>query len=202
MTGKVSDNGRGFGPEVVQLLIPHRHPFLVVDGVESYSTSPEWTLRSYRQISANEGVFEGHFPHWKVWPGVYTIEGMGQSCMLLAILSSIHRHCEKADEDPEEALASLENLHLGYRLRPGFRPSQAERLLEGLASRRTPVGLASSVDVKLLHPVFAGQRLDFSVRRTRVMGEVQRFDVEAAVEGSPVARGTLGSSSVTLPSLG
>ncbi len=192
---------RGFGAEVIQLLIPHRRPFLMVDAVESYTCTGELTLRSYRNISANEEVFDGHFPDWKVWPGVYTIEGLGQSTMLLAVLSAIRGFCKERGDDPEEAMASLENLDRGLRLRPGFRAASAQKLLVRMAHRKTPVGLASSFDIKLLHPVFAGERLDYFVRRTHVMGEVQRFEVEASVSGRPVARGNVGSSSVTLPDL-
>jgi 3-hydroxymyristoyl/3-hydroxydecanoyl-(acyl carrier protein) dehydratase len=52
-------------------------------------------------------------------------------------------------------------------------------------------GLLASVEVKLLRPVFAGQRLDYLVVRTHEVGSMQRFGVEAAVDGHRVAAGEL-----------
>ena len=61
--------------------------------------------------------------------------------------------------------------------------------------------MSSVYNVKLFRPVFAGQRLDYSVEITRRVGEVKHCEVEASVDGQPVARGSLGSTTVkTIPS--
>jgi 3-hydroxymyristoyl/3-hydroxydecanoyl-(acyl carrier protein) dehydratase len=52
-------------------------------------------------------------------------------------------------------------------------------------------GLLASVEVKLLRPVFAGQRLEYLVVRTHEVGPMQRFSVEATVDGHRVASGEL-----------
>jgi 3-hydroxyacyl-[acyl-carrier-protein] dehydratase len=187
---------RGFGSDVVQLLIPHRRPFLMVDRVDTWALEPVAELRASRHVSANELVFDGHFPGWGLWPGVYTIEGMGQSCMLLAVLKRI---CEAALErglSSDDVSAAARELDRGFHLAPGVRPGLLDRLVESIGSPRTRIGMASTIDVKLLHPVFAGQRLDYNVCLTHDEGTVMRFDVEAAVEGRPVARGTIGSAFV------
>lgn len=187
---------RGFGSDVIQLLIPHRRPFLMIDRVDAWMLEPEAELRASRFISANEPVFEGHFPSWSLWPGVYTIEGMGQSCMLLAVLK---RLCEAASEQGitvEDIAAAAHNLGKGFHLRPGYRPGLSDRLVEVIGGAGPRVGMASNIDVKLLHPVFAGQRLDYKVVLTHDAGKVMRFEVEAEVEGGPVARGTIGSAFV------
>jgi 3-hydroxyacyl-[acyl-carrier-protein] dehydratase len=183
----------GFGADVIQLLLPHRRPFLMVDRVESYALGDEPALRASRHISANESVFEGHFPSLSMWPGVYTIEGLGQASMLLAVLVGLHEAAAARGVTAEEIGEALRNLDAGFHLRPGYRPGLSDRLVEALGPPGTHLGLASDVDVKLLHPVFAGQRLDYVARLTRRLGRVQRFEVDAAVDGVPVARGTLGS---------
>src|SRR5262249_30324140 len=74
------------GPDTIQRLPPHGRPFLMVDTVEGYERAPHPTLLAARHVSANEPVFEGHFPGLHLWPGVYTIEGLGQSANLLLVI--------------------------------------------------------------------------------------------------------------------
>ena len=45
--------------------------------------------------------------------------------------------------------------------------------------------------MKLLHPVFPGQQLTYAVRWTQEFGNLARFDVEATVDSTTVARGSL-----------
>jgi 3-hydroxyacyl-[acyl-carrier-protein] dehydratase len=179
------------GSNVIELLIPHRRPLLMVDSIESFELQPEPRLAASRLISANEPVFEGHFPGLHLWPGVYTIEGLGQSCNLLYILVKIVREYEG---NPEDLLKALRNLELGFQLHPGFRPDDVRRLVEGISKVASFVGVSTSVDVKLLSPVFAGQRLDYRVRLTHEFEEQLRFEAEALVSGRPVARGVLTAS--------
>jgi 3-hydroxyacyl-[acyl-carrier-protein] dehydratase len=181
----------GLGPDLVQLLIPHRRPFLMVDRVLDYQPEEQPLLRAERQISANEEVFAGHFPHLHLWPGVYTIEGMGQSCNLLQVLEEIRLAYQAQGRGLEELLATLRNLELGFTLHPGFRREEGEAFLTALPPSARNLGVSAGVEVKLLHPVFAGQRLEYQVRRTHVVGELVRYEVEAAVEGRPVASGVM-----------
>ena len=78
------------GADAVMMLLPHRRPFLFLDGVEAFERAPRPTLTGHKQVSVNEPVFEGHFPGLSLWPGVYTIEGMGQ-CVnaLLVVLAAL-----------------------------------------------------------------------------------------------------------------
>jgi 3-hydroxyacyl-[acyl-carrier-protein] dehydratase len=183
------------GPDVIARILPHRRPFLMVDAVEGYERGPRPTLRAARYISANEPVFEGHFPGLHLWPGVYTIEGLGQSANFLHVLWSLEQRWQEQGGDPDDVLAALRNLELGYRMAPGFRADLAAKLLEALgddASAR--IGLSAAVEVKLLAPVFAGTRLDYRVTQTHLMDNLVRFEVEASVGGKAVARGVMTSS--------
>jgi 3-hydroxyacyl-[acyl-carrier-protein] dehydratase len=180
------------GAEVIHLLIPHRRPFLMVDVIESYERGPRPTLRAARVISANEPVFEGHFPDLCLWPGVYTIEGMGQSNNLLSVISAYEDAWEAAGHDPAEVLEGLKNLALGYRLHPGYKPELATKLLSSLkATANRHIGMSAAVDVKLLHPVFAGQRLEYISVRSHIVDNLIRFEVEARVDGRTVAKGVM-----------
>ena len=65
-------------------IIPHRHPFLLIDYIEDYVPG-EYAV-GYKCVSYREEVFAGHFPQEPVMPGVLTIEALAQTGAV-AILS-------------------------------------------------------------------------------------------------------------------
>jgi len=180
----------GVGSNVVELLLPHRRPFLMVDFIDTFLREPDPFISACRHISANEEVFNGHFPNLHLWPGVYTIEGLGQCCNLLFVLLGFQRGWQRQGGDPEDILSALRNIELGYKLRPGFREDIAEKILEPLESQ-VKLGVSSAVDIKFLQPVFGGQRLDYLVTLTHEIENMVRFSVEAQVEEKTVARGVM-----------
>ena len=185
------------GSSVIELLIPHRRPFLMVDCISSYERTPVPHLVAGRYISANEEIFRGHFPSLYLWPGTYTQEGLGQSCLLLAVLLRFQRGWEAQGGNPEDVLAALRNLELGFRLHPGYRPNVSAPLFEALRRLSTQVGVSGSIEMKFLAPVFPGRRLDYDVRLTLEIGEQLRFEVAALVEETTVARGVM--TAVNIP---
>ena len=57
--------------------LPHRYPFLLVDRV--VELTPGESVRGYKNITANEAVFNGHFPEQPIFPGVMIVEAMAQT---------------------------------------------------------------------------------------------------------------------------
>jgi 3-hydroxyacyl-[acyl-carrier-protein] dehydratase len=182
------------GPDVVQMLIPHRRPLLMVDAVTGYRRAPRLELTAFRLVTANEEVFAGHFPRLHLWPGVYTIEGLGQCVNVVTVVEGLQRGFEEQGARAEDALGLLQNEDLGFRLDPGYRAELSKLLRDGFARVVARFGVSAAVDVKLLEPVFAGQRIDYHVARTHVIGDVERFEVAAWVAGRPVARGFMTSA--------
>ena len=69
----------------IQKLLPHRYPFLLVDRVTELE--PKKKLVAYKNVTANEEFFNGHFPGHPVMPGVMILEALAQACALLAYKS-------------------------------------------------------------------------------------------------------------------
>ncbi|MGB3049915.1 MAG: hypothetical protein WBB42_02895 [Polyangiales bacterium] len=190
---RTNEERRGLGANIVQRLLPHRRPFLFVDRIKRYGLGEVRSIEASLEISVSHPVFDGHFPDWSVWPGVYVIEGLGQTTQLLATLEAIRRAgLERQDESL--GLDALDALDAAYSLRPGATPSEEGLALLEQISRSPVVGLASRVDIRFLEPVLPGCRLDYRAEWTREQNGVLGFDVEALVGGRPVARGELGAS--------
>lgn len=61
--------------------LPHRYPFLLIDRVLELREGEY--IRTYKNITTNEEVFNGHFPQAPIFPGVLIIEAMAQASGIL-----------------------------------------------------------------------------------------------------------------------
>jgi len=61
--------------------LPHRFPFLMVDRV--IECEPGKRILAFKNVSANEPYFPGHFPNRPVMPGVLILEAMAQAAGIL-----------------------------------------------------------------------------------------------------------------------
>lgn len=75
------------GIKEIQDIIPHRHPFLLIDCIEELE--PGVGAVGYKSVTYNEPFFAGHFPQEPVMPGVLIVEAMAQAGAA-AMLSQPH----------------------------------------------------------------------------------------------------------------
>jgi len=71
--------------DIAQIMaaIPHRYPFLLVDRIVGFV--PNERAVGIKNVSINEGFFQGHFPSHPVMPGVLIIEAMAQTAAVLVV---------------------------------------------------------------------------------------------------------------------
>ena len=60
----------------IEAILPHRYPFLLVDRITE--CVPGESAKGVKCVTANEPFFQGHFPGFKVMPGVLIIEALAQ----------------------------------------------------------------------------------------------------------------------------
>src|SRR5580704_19219559 len=68
----------------IQKLLPHRYPFLMIDGILEMERLK--SIVGVKNVTINEQFFQGHFPGKPIMPGVLIIEGMAQTGGLLLLL--------------------------------------------------------------------------------------------------------------------
>jgi len=79
------DGERGTRIDIQRIMemIPHRHPFLMIDKVIGAVANERAT--GVKDLSKSEYYFEGQFPARAVMPGVLIIEAMAQTAAVLVV---------------------------------------------------------------------------------------------------------------------
>lgn len=67
--------GKVLDINIIQKILPHRYPFLLVDRILE---STDKKVVGIKNVTINEPFFQGHFPGKPIMPGVLILEAMAQ----------------------------------------------------------------------------------------------------------------------------
>ena len=115
----------------IEDLLPHRYPFLLVDKITDCQSGQ--SARGLKCVTANEPFFQGHFPGYKVMPGVLIIEALAQ-VGAVAILTVPENRGKLA------LFGGIKNARFKRQVRPG----DVLELECELTAQRGPVGFGTA----------------------------------------------------------
>lgn len=98
--------------QLIQRILPHRYPFLLVDKVVDIDGTN--SARGIKNVTMNEPHFQGHFPGVPVMPGVTIVEAMAQTAGVM-----IGTALDMADKDLLIYFMAIDNCKFRRKVGPG-----------------------------------------------------------------------------------
>lgn len=98
--------------QMIQRILPHRYPFLLVDRVEEINGTE--AAVGYKNVTMNEPHFQGHFPGTPIMPGVTIVEAMAQTAGVMIGVA-----LEQQDTEMLIYFMSIDNCKFRRKVIPG-----------------------------------------------------------------------------------
>lgn len=139
------------GIKEIQEIIPHRHPFLLIDFIDELE--PGVRAVGYKSVTFNEPQFNGHFPGQPVMPGVLMIEALAQ-VGAIAILSLPENKGKTA------FFGAINNAKFKQMVLPGDRLKLECEIIK----RKGPIGVGKAVATNAEGKVAVSAELTFAIQ--------------------------------------
>ena len=139
------------GIKEIQEIIPHRHPFLLIDFIDELE--PRVRAVGYKSITFNGPQFNGNFPGQPVMPGVLMIEALAQ-VGAVAILSLPENKGKTA------FFGAINNAKFKQMVLPGDRLKLECEIIK----RKGPIGVGKAVATNAEGKVAVSAELTFAIQ--------------------------------------
>ncbi len=110
--------------QLIQRIIPHRYPFLLVDKV--FEIDDLKSATGIKNVTFNEPFFQGHFPGAPIMPGVTMIEALAQTAAVMVGVS-----LDLADKNLLIYFLGIDNCKFRRKVVPGDRLELKVEVLRG-----------------------------------------------------------------------
>lgn len=104
------ENANALTCDEIAKILPHRYPFALVDRILDMEPG-QWAV-GRKCVSGNEAFFCGHFPEYKVMPGVLILEAMAQ-------VGAVALLCQPENRDKLAFFGGVKNARFKYQVTPG-----------------------------------------------------------------------------------
>ena len=139
------------GIKEIQEIIPHRHPFLLIDFIDELE--PGVRAVGYKSVTFNEPQFNGHFPGQPVMPGVLMIEALAQ-IGAVAILSLPENKGKTA------FFGAINNAKFKQMVLPGDRLKLECEIIR----RKGPIGVGKAIATNAEGKIAVSAELTFAIQ--------------------------------------
>jgi len=136
----VKSNKKSADIQLIQRIIPHRYPFLLVDKVTEIDNLKSAT--GIKNVTFNEPHFQGHFPEVPIMPGITIIEALAQTAAVMVGVS-----LDLADKNLLIYFMGIDNCKFRRKVGPGDTLELKIKVLRGnVGSKVWKFAGAASVD--------------------------------------------------------
>ena len=125
----MSGNLKSADIKLIQRIIPHRYPFLLVDKVVEIDSLK--SALGLKNVTFNEPYFQGHFPVAPIMPGVLIIEALAQTA---AVMVGVGMNL--ADKNLLIYFMGVDNCKFRRKVEPGDRLELRVSVLRGKIGSR------------------------------------------------------------------
>lgn len=163
----------------------------MVDSITSYNGGKNHSILANYTVKDKEPVYSNN-EYDSHWPSMYIIEGLGQCCNLLIVISALEKGLIKAGLRINTMGEVLKRLM-------DNEPDEITTILKGILHQRltetySNIGFLGSADMEITGHARQGQVISYEVQQNQVFGSLYYSTVRAFTNNNLIARGTLVSA--------